>query len=71
MEGEMSQLITESNAAILLCVSPATLRKWRWEGKGPKFIKVGRKVAYRDSDIAAFIDSQVRQSTSDPGFCTP
>lgn len=67
----MSQLITESNAAILLCVSPATLRKWRWEGKGPKFIKVGRKVAYRDSDIAAFIDSQVRQSTSDPGFCTP
>lgn len=67
----MSQLITESNAAILLCVSPATLRKWRWEGKGPKFIKVGRKVAYRDSDISAFIDSQVRQSTSDPGFCTP
>ena len=67
----MPQLITPSDAAILLCVSPATLRKWRWEGKGPKFIKIGRKVAYRDSDINAFIDSQVRCSTSDLGTHTP
>lgn len=63
----MPQLITSSDAAILLCISPATLRKWRWEGKGPKFIKVGRKVAYRDSDLNTFIDGQVRRSTSDTG----
>lgn len=64
------QLHPPQRVSEMLCISPATLRKWRWEGRGPKFIKVGRKVAYRDSDISAFIDSQVRQSTSDSGSYT-
>ncbi len=67
----MSQLIKSPDAATLLCISPITLRKWRWEGKGPKFIKVGRKVAYRKSDIDEFIEAQVRRSTSDTGTKAP
>jgi predicted site-specific integrase-resolvase len=63
----MTQLINSLDAAIALCISPATLRKWRWEGKGPRFIKVGRKVAYKSEDIDAFINAQSRISTSDPG----
>jgi len=54
----------------MLCVSAATLRKWRWEGKGPKFVKIGRKVVYRQSDIDEYIQSQIRSSTSDLGLNT-
>jgi len=67
----MTQLYPPTRVSEMLCISPATLRKWRWEGKGPRFIKVGRKVAYRESDVAAFIDAQTRRSTSDNGQVLP
>lgn len=67
----MTTLIKPEDAASRLCLSSATLRKWRWEGKGPRFIKVGRKVAYRESDVTAFIDAQTRRSTSDNGQVLP
>ena len=60
-----NQLYTPAHVAGILCVSPATLRKWRWEGKGPRFVKIGRKVAYRQVDINAYVEGQVRNSTSD------
>ena len=63
----MKTLFTTIQAAELLCVSEMTLRKWRWEGKGPKFVKIGRKVAYREEDITAYVSSMVRSSTSDNG----
>lgn len=66
-----SQLYPASRVSEILCIAPATLRKWRWEGKGPRFIKVGRKVAYRESDITDFIEAQVRISTSDMGTIPP
>lgn len=62
-----SNLITPSQAAEYLCVSVVTLRKWRWEGKGPKFLKLGRKVVYRETDIHDWLNEQVRHSTSDQG----
>jgi hypothetical protein len=60
-----NQLYTPARAADILCVAAATLRKWRWEGKGPRYVKIGRKVAYRIADINAFIEAQIRDSTSD------
>lgn len=63
----MTQLFTPKEAAEMLCVSDLTLRKWRWEGKGPQFVKIGRKVAYRPVDLDAWVQSQLRISTSDKG----
>ena len=63
----MNELITPAKVANMLCLCEATLRKWRWEGKGPQFVKIGRKVAYRESDVSNFIQSQIRKSTSDSG----
>jgi excisionase family DNA binding protein len=63
----MNTLITTNQAANMLCLSEMTLRKWRWEGKGPRFIKLGRKVAYRQEDLYDWIESQSRMSTSDTG----
>lgn len=60
-----NQLYQPNIVSEMLCVSAATLRKWRWEGKGPKFVKIGRKVVYRQSDIDDYVQSQIRSSTSD------
>lgn len=63
----MIELLTPTKAAEILCLSELTLRKWRWEGKGPRYIKIGRKVAYKKEDLSNWIDSQSRTSTSDSG----
>lgn len=66
----MNELINPHKLAEMLCLSEATLRKWRWEGKGPRFVKIGRKVAYRPSDITEYVQGQIRKSTSDLGINT-
>lgn len=35
-----------------------TLEQWRYLGKGPAYIKVGKHVRYRASAVNAWLDSQ-------------
>ena len=39
----------------------STLAHWRSEGRGPAFIKVGWRVAYRGRDLNAWLDAQTVQ----------
>ena len=39
-------------------VPKATLSQWRHRRVGPKWIRIGRHVRYRWSDIEAWLDSQ-------------
>ena len=55
----------EGEVAEYLNVQVATLRRWRWSGEGPRFIKLGGAVRYDPTDVQAFIDAQRRESTSD------
>jgi hypothetical protein len=43
-------------------LSPRTLERWRYEGTGPQFLKVGGRVVYRLTDIEAFETEQLRAS---------
>ena len=61
------QLMTETEAARLLGLKVATLRRWRWGGKGPRFLKLGAAVRYDPADLTAFIEAGRRTSTTDPG----
>jgi len=45
-------------------VTVATLDQWRWNGKGPRFFKIGRNIFYRIKEIESFEESKIRQSTS-------
>lgn len=64
----VNNLLTTKEAAKYLGVSKAFLERDRWAGARIPFIKVGsRAVRYRLSDLDAFLDRQVRQSTSDTG----
>ena len=61
-----SQLLTTAQAAKYLTVSKAFLERDRWAGARVPFVKIGsRAVRYRLSDLDAYLESQVRYSTSD------
>jgi predicted site-specific integrase-resolvase len=44
-------------------VSPRTLERWRWLGQGPRFMKLGGRVAYRLEDVETYEAEQLRQIT--------
>lgn len=49
-------LLTVEQAADYLGLAVSTLNRWRCHGEGPVFIKLGRAVRYRKSDINAYIE---------------
>lgn len=62
-----SMLVNEQDAARILGLKVATLRRWRWSSKGPRFIKLGGAVRYDPLDLEIFIEAGRRRCTSDPG----
>ena len=40
-------------------IAPRTLERWRAEGQGPQFTRIGRHVRYRHTDILAFEARQI------------
>ena len=46
-------------------ISTGTLGQWRWNGKGPHYLKMGRHIAYPLQDIEEFERIKRRRSTSE------
>ena len=42
------------NAAKRLNIAEQTLANWRHLRKGPAYIRIGRKIIYRETDLVAF-----------------
>jgi excisionase family DNA binding protein len=60
---ECRNLLTEQEAAKLLDTAPGTLSVWRSTGRyNIPFIKVGRSVRYRQSDLLAWLDSRTQSN---------
>lgn len=59
------KLLTRESVAKRWDISVKTLDHWRWSGRGPHYIKIGREIFYRLSSIEHFEDSQERKSTSE------
>jgi predicted DNA-binding transcriptional regulator AlpA len=53
-----SQLIDEKQLCAELGISSVTATKWRARAEGPRFIKVGRLIRYRRSDVEAWLISR-------------
>jgi predicted DNA-binding transcriptional regulator AlpA len=60
-----SLVVDTQGAATRIGLSAATLEKKRVYGDGPPFIKMGRSVRYRLSDLEAWIAARVVNSTSE------
>ena len=56
-----ADLLTEKQVAECFNISAKTLQRWRWEGKGPTYLKIGRAVRYDPVDLAAFIEENRHQ----------
>lgn len=46
--------VDRANAAKMLNVSPQTLANWKLANKGPRAFRVGGRVFYRASEVAAY-----------------
>ncbi|GAA0641058.1 helix-turn-helix domain-containing protein [Brevundimonas lenta] len=64
---QYSPRMNVSQAANFLGVSSSMLNKLRVFGGGPVFLKIGRRVAYDPADLASWLESRRRRSTSDAG----
>jgi predicted DNA-binding transcriptional regulator AlpA len=49
---------TQEETAVILGVKPTTLSMWRHQGKGPRYLKIGRSCFYLESDIEKWLDAQ-------------
>lgn len=58
-----SDLLTSAELGRSLGKSTGALAQWRYLGVGPRFIKAGKSVRYRVSDVEAWLDEQTRQQT--------
>mgnify|MGYP000139974809 CR=1 FL=1 len=61
---EGSELLDEPRRAARLDVSRSTLQSWRYVGKGPRFIKLGRLIRYRNADVDSYLRAQTRGAMS-------
>lgn len=64
MVHQLETLLTPIEAAAILKVKTNTLARWRVDGEGPSFIRVGRSVRYSAREITRFIARQTHSSTS-------
>ena len=58
-------LLNERQAAKSLTVGEKCLQAWRTRGGGPAYIKIGRLIRYRQTDLDNWIEQRKRTSTSD------
>lgn len=47
-------------------LSQQTLARWRHEGKGPEYVKIGRLVAYKAGTVREWLETCRLSSTSAP-----
>ncbi len=57
---DSDRLLLTDEAAAWLQVAPRTLEDWRTAGAGPRFVKIGRLVRYRVSDLQEWVAARTR-----------
>ena len=68
MDLRVSPLATPKEVAAYLHTTEASLAQARYRGNGIPFVKNGRKVLYRWSDVEEYIESRLMTRTDDrPG----
>jgi excisionase family DNA binding protein len=53
-----NELLNDSEAAEYLRLQRQTMAAWRCRGRGPSFIRVGRRVYYKKSTLDEWLERQ-------------
>jgi excisionase family DNA binding protein len=70
MQTNARELVDTEEAAARLSVAASTLVKWRKEGVGPRFVRVGRLVRYRGVDLEQYLVAATVATRSQHGLST-
>ena len=54
----MAEYLSTNQVSEETGIPMATLRYWRHAGTGPPSVRLGRRVVYRESDVARWIEAQ-------------
>jgi predicted DNA-binding transcriptional regulator AlpA len=65
IRGNDLTLVDTIQAAEILQINERTLTNWRSTGKSPKYVKIGRSVRYRISDLMTWIEANSRNHTGE------
>ena len=57
-------LLRPNDVAEILGVPVATLYQWRYQQKGPRALRVGRHLRYRQQDLQEYIAGRLLDSSS-------
>ena len=60
------QHIDQKELAKRWLISPRTLEQWRWQGRGPRVLKLGGRVIYRLADVDAYEADNLHFNTVAP-----
>lgn len=60
----MPTLLTSSQVSKYLDVPTSTLANWRYQGRGPTFVRLGGHVRYRASDVTEWINRELANRPS-------
>ncbi|MCX5513366.1 excisionase [Kaistia algarum] len=66
MNEHVDRLLRPEEAAQELQNTAGTLAKWRMQSVGPKFVRVGRSIRYRKSDIERWLQSRTVATAEEP-----
>lgn len=61
---ELPALYTPDEAAEYLYVHKNTLCRWRQEGRGPRFTRVGRFIMYTRESLDAYVQERTTETRS-------
>jgi hypothetical protein len=59
----MDELLTERETSPLIRTPVKTLQAWRPLKKGPRFVRIGRRIFYTRSEISRFIEDNLVDTT--------
>jgi predicted DNA-binding transcriptional regulator AlpA len=59
--------INENELATRWGVSPKTLQRWRSEGRGPRYLKLSKRVTYPLDEIFLFEEQALHEATRERG----
>lgn len=60
-----AELLTEAQVSKMLGISPKTLATWRSTGRyALPFLRIGARIRYRRQDVATWLESRQRTSTT-------
>lgn len=59
------ELMNQAGFAAVSGQSEVTVARWRREGNGPAYLKLGRRVMYRRVDVQAWLNNQLVRNTAE------